>query len=130
MKLIILLMSIASIGLIGFQYYWVNNALSINEENFEQNVYQSLSSAIDQLEKGETSDIFLSILAKDTLLQKSLFQKIEPIQVQIRQRPVNRRRPSLTDSMMLQPMPTVSQRFRRLVESRGVDLSLDRKSVV
>lgn len=117
-------MSIASIGLIGFQYYWVNNALSINEENFEQNVYQSLSSAIDQMEKGETSDIFLSILAKDTLLQKSLFQKIEPIQVQIRQRPVNRRRPSLTDSMMLQPMPTVSQRFRRLVESRGVDLSL------
>jgi two-component system, OmpR family, phosphate regulon sensor histidine kinase PhoR len=124
MKLIILLMSIASIGLIGFQYYWVNNALSINEENFEQNVYQSLSSAIDQIEKGETSDIFLSILAKDTLLQQSLFQKIEPIQVQIRQRPVNRRRPSLTDSMMLQPMPTVSQRFRRLVESRGVDLSL------
>lgn len=117
-------MSIASIGLIGFQYYWVNNALSINEENFEQNVYQSLSSAIDQIEKGETSDIFLSILAKDTLLQQSLFQKIEPIQVQIRQRPVNRRRPSLTDSMMLQPMPTVSQRFRRLVESRGVDLSL------
>ena len=124
MKLIILLMSIASIGLVGFQYYWVNNALRINEENFEQNVYQSLSSAIDQLEKGETSDIFLSYLAKDTLLQQSLFQKIEPIEVQVRQRPVVRRRPSLTDSMMRQPMPTVSQRFRRLVESRGVDLSL------
>jgi two-component system, OmpR family, phosphate regulon sensor histidine kinase PhoR len=124
MKLIILLMSIASIGLVGFQYYWVNNALRINEENFEQNVYQSLSSAIDQLEKGETSDIFLSYLAKDTLLQQSLFQKIEPIEVQVRQRPVIRRRPSLTDSMMRQPMPTVSQRFRRLVESRGVDLSL------
>jgi two-component system phosphate regulon sensor histidine kinase PhoR len=117
-------MSIASIGLVGFQYYWVNNALRINEENFEQNVYQSLSSAIDQLEKGETSDIFLSYLAKDTLLQQSLFQKIEPIEVQVRQRPVVRRRPSLTDSMMRQPMPTVSQRFRRLVESRGVDLSL------
>ena len=124
MKLIILLMSVASIGLIGFQYYWVNNALRINEENFEQNVYQSLSSAVDQLEKGETSDIFLSYLAKDTLLQQSLFQKIEPIVVQVRQRPVGRRRPSLTDSMMRQPMPTVSQRFRRLVESRGVDLSL------
>lgn len=124
MKLIILLMSIASIGLVGFQYYWVNNALRINEENFEQNVYQSLSSAIDQLEKAETSDIFLSYLAKDTLLQQSLFQKIEPIEVQVRQRPVVRRRPSLTDSMMRQPMPTVSQRFRRLVESRGVDLTL------
>jgi len=124
MQLIILLMSIASIGLIGFQYYWVNNALRINEENFEQNVYQSLSSAIDQIEKGETSDIFLSYLAKDTILQKSLFQKIEPIEVLVRQRPVGRRRPSLTDSMMRQPMPSVSQRFRRLVESRGVDLSL------
>ncbi|WP_130274306.1 sensor histidine kinase [Cecembia calidifontis] len=124
MKLIILLMSIASIGLIGFQYYWVNNALRINEENFEQNVYQSLATAVEQLEKGETSDIFLSYLAKDTLAQKLLFQKIEPIVVQVRQRPINRRRPSLTDSIMRQPMPTVSQRFRRLVESRGVDPSL------
>lgn len=117
-------MSIASIGLIGFQYYWVNNALRINEENFEQNVYQSLATAVEQLEKGETSDIFLSYLAKDTLAQKLLFQKIEPIVVQVRQRPINRRRPSLTDSIMRQPMPTVSQRFRRLVESRGVDPSL------
>lgn len=117
-------MSIASIGLIGFQYYWVNNALRINEENFEQNVYQALSLAMEQLEKEETSDIFLSYLAKDTLAQKLLFQKIEPIDVIVRQRPINRRRPSVTDSIMQQPMPTVSQRFRRLVESRGYDLSL------
>jgi len=124
MKIIILLMSIASIGLIGFQYYWVNNALRINEENFEQNVYQALSSAVDQLEKGETSDIFLSYLAKDTLAQRLLFQKIEPIEVVVRQRPISRRRPSVTDSMMQQTIPNVSQRFRRLVESRGFDLSL------
>lgn len=117
-------MSIASIGLIGFQYYWVNNALRINEENFEQNVYQALSSAMTQLEKGETSDIFLSYLAQDTLAQKILFQKIEPIEVMVRQRPINRRRPSVTDTIMQQPMPSVSQRFRRLVESRGYDLSL------
>jgi two-component system phosphate regulon sensor histidine kinase PhoR len=117
-------MSVASIGLIGFQYYWVNNALRINEENFEQNVYQALSSTVDQLEKGETSDIFLSYLAKDTLAQKLLFQKIEPIEVMVRQRPISRRRPSVTDSIMQQPIPKVSQRFRRLVESRGFDLSL------
>ncbi|TVP46843.1 MAG: sensor histidine kinase [Mongoliibacter sp.] len=122
MKLIILLMSFASLGLVGFQYYWVSNALSINEQRFEQNVYQSLSSAIAQLEKEETSDLFLSILNTDTTLQKSLFQKIEPIAVQVRQRPVtNRRRPSVMDSMMKQPLPQLSQRFRRLVEARGVD---------
>jgi two-component system phosphate regulon sensor histidine kinase PhoR len=124
MKFIILMMSFASLGLIGFQYYWVNNALRINEENFEQNVYQSLSAAIEQLEKGETSDIFLSYLVKDTLAQSFLFQKIEPIDVIVRQRPISRRRPSVTDSMMRQPIPSVSQRFRRLVESRGYDISL------
>ncbi|MBW3467566.1 sensor histidine kinase [Arthrospiribacter ruber] len=123
MKLIILLMSFASLGLIGFQYYWVSNALRINEQRFEQNVYQSLSSAISQMENNETSDMFLSILYTDTTLQKSLFQKIEPIEVQVRQRPVsNRRRPSVMDSMMKQPMPQVSQRFKRLVEAQGVDL--------
>lgn len=124
MKLIILLMSLASLGLIGFQYYWVTNALRINEERFEQNVYQSLASTIELLEKGETSDVFLSYLAKDTLLQRSLFQKIEPIDVQVRQRPSTRRRPSVMDSMMRQPIPQVSQRFRRIIESRGMDVSI------
>jgi two-component system, OmpR family, phosphate regulon sensor histidine kinase PhoR len=124
MKLIILLMSMASLGLIGFQYYWVTNALRINEERFEQNVYQSLASTIELLEKGETSDVFLSYLAKDTLLQRSLFQKIEPIDVQVRQRPSNRRRPSVMDTMMRQPIPQVSQRFRRIIESRGMDVAI------
>jgi two-component system, OmpR family, phosphate regulon sensor histidine kinase PhoR len=124
MKLIILLMSIASLGLIGFQYYWVNNALRINEERFEQNVYQSLASTIELLEKGETSDVFLSYLAKDTILQRSLFQRIEPIDIQIRQRPIQRRRPSVMDSMMREPIPQVSQRFRRIIEARGMDLAI------
>ncbi|WP_373493603.1 sensor histidine kinase [Aquiflexum sp.] len=124
MKLIIMLMSIASLGLIGFQYYWVSNALRINEERFEQTVYQSLSATVTQIEKGETSDIFLSYLAKDTLLQQSLFQRIEPIVVQVRQRPTERRRPSVMDSLLLQPIPQISQSFKRLIESRGMDLSL------
>lgn len=124
MKLIILLMSIASIGLLGFQYYWVRNALRINEERFEQMVYQSMASTVAQLEKGETSDIFLNYLATDTLLQRSLFQRIEPIVVQVRQRPANPRRPSIRDSLLQQPIPQVSQRFRRIIESRGLDLSI------
>lgn len=124
MKLIILLMSIASVGLLGFQYYWVRNALRINEERFEQMVYQSMASTVAQLEKGETSDIFLNYLATDTLLQQSLFQRIEPIVVQVRQRPANPRRPSIRDSLLQQPIPQVSQRFRRLIEARGMDMSI------
>ncbi|MCH6200136.1 HAMP domain-containing histidine kinase [Aquiflexum sp. LQ15W] len=124
MKLIIILMSISSLGLVGFQYYWIRNALRINEERFEQAVYQSLAATITQIEKGETSDIFLSYLAKDTLLQQSLTQKIEPIVVQVRQRPNSRRRPSVMDTLLQQPIPQISQSFKRLIEARGLDISI------
>jgi two-component system, OmpR family, phosphate regulon sensor histidine kinase PhoR len=125
MKLIIVLMSIASLGLVGFQYYWIRNALRINEERFEQAVYQSLAATIAQIEKDETSDVFLSYLAKDTLLQQSLVNQIEPIVVQIRQRPISgRRRPSVTDTLLQEPIPQISQSFRRLIEARGLDKSV------
>src|SRR5690606_1993561 len=117
MKTIIILMSAACLGLVGFQFYWVYNALKINQERFEQNVYQSLSATIDRLEKCETSDIILQSLAKDTILQESLFQKIEPIELQVKRRHVITR-PSMVDSMFNQPMPQFSQTFKRLIASK------------
>lgn len=118
-------MSMASLGLVGFQYYWVRNALRINEERFEQAVYQSLAATITQIEKDETSDVFLSYLAKDTILQQSLVNQIEPIVVQIRQRPISgRRRPSVTDTLLQEPIDQISQSFRRLIESRGIEKSV------
>ncbi len=115
----------ASLGLVGFQYYWVRNALRINEERFEQAVYQSLAATITQIEKDETSDVFLSYLAKDTILQQSLVNQIEPIVVQIRQRPISgRRRPSVTDTLLQEPIDQISQSFRRLIESRGIEKSV------
>ena len=124
MKLIIVLMTLASFGLIGFQFYWVSNALRINEERFEQNIYQALNATIEQIDKGETSDIFLSHLAKDTLLQQSLFEKIDPIEIQVLQRPIMRRRPSLADSVMQQPIPQFSQRFKRIIEASGFSIEI------
>ncbi|SNS07808.1 two-component system, OmpR family, phosphate regulon sensor histidine kinase PhoR [Belliella buryatensis] len=124
MKLMIVLMSLASFGLLGFQFYWISNALRINEERFEQNVYQSLTATVAHIEKGETSDIFLNYLAKDTTLQQSLFEPIEPIEIQVRQRPVNRRRPSVTDSVMQFPIPQFSQRFQRIIEASGFDINV------
>lgn len=124
MNVIIVLMTLASIGLIGFQYYWVRNAFKINEERFEQNVYQSLFGTVNQLEKGETSEIFLSYLAKDPNLQEFLFQKIEPIDIQIRTRSIQPRRPSVRDSMMQLTIPNVSQRFRRIIQSRGLEINV------
>ncbi|EAZ82064.2 sensor protein RprX [Algoriphagus machipongonensis] len=108
----------------GFQYYWVRNAVSINRERFDQNVYMALSGTIDQLEKSETSDVLLSSLMKDSVLQESLFEKIEPITFQIQQRSVYPSRPSIVDTLLNEPAPEVSPTFRRILESRGFDMSL------
>ncbi len=122
--LIIVLMSIASLGLMGFQYYWVRNAIRINQERFDQEVYQALSGTVDQLEKGETSDVLLSQLIRDPALKESLFEKIDPIEVQIRPRARYRSGPSIIDTLKIEPVPQVSQTFRRILESRGLDMSI------
>lgn len=111
-------MSLASLGLIGFQFYWVGNVLKINEERFEQNVFQALASTSERLEKGEASDILLSSLARDTLFQKALLEPIEPIQVQVRHRQVAVNRPSMVDSLFDQNLPQISSTFRKLIASK------------
>ncbi len=121
--LVIVLMSLASFGLMGFQYYWVRNAVRINQERFDQNVLQVLSSSIAELEKGETSDILLSKLMQDSTLQETIFKKIEPIDLQIRTAP-RYSRPSVVDTILALPAPQVSETFRRMLLSRGVDISV------
>lgn len=111
-------MTLASLGLIGFQFYWVGNVLKINEERFEQNVFQALASTSERLEKSEASDILLSSLARDTLFQKALLEPIEPIRVQVRHRQVAVNRPSVVDSLFDQNLPQISPTFRKLIASK------------
>lgn len=46
-------MTIALLGLTSFQVYWINNALKVNRERFQQNVRESLKFVVDKLEKDE-----------------------------------------------------------------------------
>ncbi|GAB3658166.1 hypothetical protein GCM10028791_30990 [Echinicola sediminis] len=112
-------MSLACLGLVAFQYYWVANAIKINQERFEQNVYQSLAASITKLEKGETSDIILNAMATDSSFQRVLFQKIEPIEFNIKRQVSIQRRPSMVDSIFKETVPQVSQTFMRMIASRG-----------
>lgn len=121
--LIIVLMSVASFGLMGFQYYWIRNAIRINQERFDQNVLQALSGTIQELEKGEASDALLSQLLRDSVLQENLFKKIDPIDLQIQTTP-NYSRPSAVDTLFSTQVPQVSQTFRRMLLSRGLDISI------
>ncbi|WP_187174346.1 cell wall metabolism sensor histidine kinase WalK [Algoriphagus sp. AK58] len=121
--LIVVLMSLASFGLMGFQYYWVRNAIRINQERFDQNVLQALSRTVNELEKGETSDVLLSQLIKDPVLKETIFKKIDPIELQINTSPTYSR-PSMVDTMLMAPVPQVSSTFRRMLLSRGLDISI------
>lgn len=54
-QLIITLVSIALIGLILTQLYWVQNAITLKEQHFEQGVNEALNSVVYKLEKTSTA---------------------------------------------------------------------------
>ena len=51
--ILIALMSLALLGLIGFQLYWIRNAVQLSERQFEQEVQQALTEVVQRLEKQE-----------------------------------------------------------------------------
>ncbi|MFC2124827.1 histidine kinase dimerization/phospho-acceptor domain-containing protein, partial [Bacteroidota bacterium] len=50
---IISLMTIAMVGLISFQIYWINSAILVHEQRFNQNIHEALNQVVNQLEKRE-----------------------------------------------------------------------------
>ena len=52
-QMIIGLMCLALIGLIGFQWYWIKEAIEIRNEQFNQKVAESVQNVIHRLEKQE-----------------------------------------------------------------------------
>ena len=48
---ITIIASLALIGLIAIQVYWVNNAISLGEERFEQSVNEALTNVVSRMEK-------------------------------------------------------------------------------
>ena len=54
-QLITILVSLALIGLILIQLYWIKNAYSLKEQHFEQNVNEALNSIVGKMEKASTA---------------------------------------------------------------------------
>ena len=54
-KLITLLTSIALVGLVAIQVYWINNAIKVGKERFEENVSDALNNVVLRLEKKQTA---------------------------------------------------------------------------
>jgi len=54
-KIIITMASLALIGLIAIQVYWINNAMTLSKQRFEQNVNDALSNVVSRMEKQITA---------------------------------------------------------------------------
>ena len=54
LRTIIILMSFALVGLVGFQLYWIDGVIRSNEERFKKDVIEALQTVSEKLEKQET----------------------------------------------------------------------------
>jgi two-component system, OmpR family, phosphate regulon sensor histidine kinase PhoR len=54
--LVIVLITIALVGLVGIQIYWIKNALAVKEANFDRSVNEALTSVVYKLEKLEVAN--------------------------------------------------------------------------
>lgn len=50
-RIITIVASIALLGLISIQVYWINNAITIGKERFDQNVNEALNNVVQRMEK-------------------------------------------------------------------------------
>jgi two-component system phosphate regulon sensor histidine kinase PhoR len=50
-RIISVLASIALLGLIGIQVYWINDAITLSKQRFEQNVNEALTNVVSRMEK-------------------------------------------------------------------------------
>lgn len=65
LRIIILLASIAVLGLIAIQFYWISNALNLEKEKFNKNVGSALSEIVETLEKNETAEIMVKEISNN-----------------------------------------------------------------
>ena len=64
-KIVITLMSIAVLGLIAIQIFWISHALSIEKMRFETNVNEALTRVVGKADKIETASVVLEKLLPD-----------------------------------------------------------------
>ncbi|MCE7067273.1 sensor histidine kinase KdpD [Dyadobacter sp. CY326] len=83
-QIIVGLMCIALIGLIGFQWYWIREAIAIRNEQFNQKVSESVQEVVHRLEKQEMMHLLQRRI--ETEQQKSKLNRI----TQLRNMPMKR----------------------------------------
>ncbi|MFA5301006.1 MAG: histidine kinase dimerization/phospho-acceptor domain-containing protein, partial [Lutibacter sp.] len=83
--LIVFLMSIALIGIISVQVYWIKNTLQITEAQFSSNVQFALAKVSDDIKQREFNDFYFKVAelykegekVKESDVRKFIYEKID-----------------------------------------------------
>lgn len=67
-------MSVALIGLVAFQLYWIDALIEVNQERFSKDVQQALNNAVDKLERQEAM-----LVAFDNVNTNVKFRSATPV---------------------------------------------------
>jgi two-component system phosphate regulon sensor histidine kinase PhoR len=89
-------MCLALMGLIGFQWYWIREAIAIRNDQFSQKVAESVQGVVHRLEKQEM--MYLLQHRIETEQQKSRLDRI----AQLRTMPLKRTKPVSQESVQAQ----------------------------
>ena len=102
-QIIIGLMCLALIGLIGFQWYWIREAIAIRNEQFNHKVAESVQEVVHRLEKQEM--MYLLQQRIETEQQKDKLNRI----TQLREMPIKRTAPQQTkkQASAVSPSPNI-----------------------
>ncbi|MCF0049464.1 HAMP domain-containing histidine kinase [Dyadobacter sp. LJ53] len=101
-QIIVGLMCIALIGLIGFQWYWIREAIAIRNEQFNQKVSESVQEVVHRLEKQEM--MYLLQRRIETEQQKSKLNRITQLRnMPVKRTPVAKNKPARELAQRVQP---------------------------
>ncbi|MCF0038571.1 sensor histidine kinase [Dyadobacter fanqingshengii] len=101
-QIIVGLMCVALIGLIGFQWYWIREAIAIRNEQFNQKVSESVQEVVHRLEKQEM--MYLLQRRIETEQQKSKLNRITQLRnMPVKKTPVAKNKPARELAQRTQP---------------------------
>jgi two-component system, OmpR family, phosphate regulon sensor histidine kinase PhoR len=115
-QIIVGLMCLALIGLIGFQWYWIREAIAIKNDQFNQKVSESVQQVVHRLEKQEM--MYLLQRRIETEQQKSKLDRI----AQLRDMPITRTAAPKPKTPVQEMVPRLQPRMEVAIGPNGEEI--------
>lgn len=77
LNFVVILMSLALLGLVALQFYWINRALHLSEKHFQQSIKSALDHVVKQLERRELLLITQQNVTNGVQVDSKLFTELD-----------------------------------------------------